>query len=111
MGMRLGADYAEYGFAPRRWGWEESAAEVHVPQSDIARLQAEGYALHTWTHPADQTVTLAMKGDHFIHSAYLNGRLLGTNIPDIEYALDILESPPRRPHAAAPDADTALNRS
>lgn len=111
MGLRMGPDYVEYRFAPRLWGWEESAPEVHVPLRDVARLQAEGYVLHTWTRPADETVTLVMEGDTFVHSAYFNGALLGASIPEIEQALDILESPPRRPPVTAPEADSTLRHS
>lgn len=98
--MRLRGDYAEFGFAPKRWGWEESAPEVHMTSRVIAQLRSEGYALHTWTRGL-QIVTFAMEGDSFIHSAYLDDHLLGTsksvvNGVEIDGVLDLMESNPAR---------------
>jgi hypothetical protein len=92
MPYRLGGLYAEKVFAPKRWGWAESEPGIHVDAESIAELRAAGHELHTWTC-GPHVVTLAMKGDTYIHCAFLDDVALGTDASGIESALDALEHP------------------
>jgi hypothetical protein len=116
MGVRLNDEYVATRFNPTAYGWEPTADEVQIRDGftadDIAGLRAiqnrYGRAhLYTWTR-GDQTVTLAMVRDWYVHAAVIDG-VMSDSTQWIDAALDLLDKlQPREDATEQVSTDDAL---